>query len=63
MSANSDAGIAVAIVLVASTIGAAVGTCSLAVIKAMDAYDARQLRKKRAKRAEWDRKRRRERGY
>lgn len=61
--ASGHAGMAVALVLVASTVGAAVGTCTLAVIKAMDAYDARQMRKKRAKRTEWDRKRQRQRGF
>lgn len=50
----------VAITLLACTIGTAIGTCTVACVKAMDALDARKERKKREARRSWDARRRRQ---
>lgn len=50
-------GAAAALIILASTVAAAVGTAVVATIKAMDAIDARAERKKKERRFAADRKR------
>lgn len=63
MQQSQDPGLAavmVAFTFLACALGTAIGTCTVATVKAMDALDARAARKKREARRSWDLKRRRQ---